>query len=405
MAPRPEPIPFREAIDFLKGKIRLPTRAWTDIREGQHARAFVVAGAIKDQLVADFHDAVARALEQGRTLDDFKRDFDSIVARHGWTYKGGRGWRSAVIYNTNLRTARAAGQWAQILRLKDVRPWLRYEAVLDSKTRPIHRQWHGTILRWDDPWWQTNYPPNGWNCRCTVVTLSDRDLEAQGWTPSPKAPPLALEARTLNTPEGPETVQVPEGVDTGFGYNVGEAAWGRGPERVALERHGAWKTLEVPAALAEPLAPLEAVTPLAKLGPRARPGVAEDLRRVFQEAVGGLDRIFTDPTGTRVLVGQAIIDHMLELALRQDGREAYFPFLPELVEKPQEIWIGFARSAASGRVGLRRRYVRLLDLGQGKLLGLVADVDQGMVSGTTFFRGEKRYLATLRSGIRIFPGK
>ena len=51
-------LPFQEAIDFLRTKLNVPTAAWTDIREAMHARAFVVAGAIEAQLIADFHDAI-----------------------------------------------------------------------------------------------------------------------------------------------------------------------------------------------------------------------------------------------------------------------------------------------------------------------------------------------------------
>lgn len=112
----PAPVPFQEAIDFLRQKVRMPSRTWTDLKEGAHARAFVVAGATSDALVADFQKAVQRAIDEGRTLADFRKDFDTIVERHGWDYNGGRNWRSRVIFDTNMRMARAAGRWAQIER-------------------------------------------------------------------------------------------------------------------------------------------------------------------------------------------------------------------------------------------------------------------------------------------------
>lgn len=396
-------VPFREAIDFYRQKVDLPTRAWTDLWEGMHARAFVVAGAVKADLVADFHDAVNRAIAEGRTLADFRKDFDRIVASHGWSYNGSRGWRSAVIYNTNLRMAHASGRWAQIQRTKEKRPYLRYVAVMDGRTRPEHRAWHGTVLPVDDPFWRTHYPPNGWNCRCTVQTLSERDIARYGYEPG-EAPPVEMESRQVNTPAGPTTVTAPRGVDTGFGYNVGEAAWGRGADRLAMERHGGWDRLIAPGGDSTP-APgrLAAVRPSAKLGNPVK-GEAE-LRAALRRAIGGDERIFTDPTGERLAVGQAIVDHMLAKPWRLDGREAFFPLIPELVTNPAEIWVGFARSAASGRVNLRRRYVRLFDLGRDRTVGLVADADGGRWSGYTFLRGGLTGLNQLRWGLRLYREK
>ena len=114
-----------EAIEFQRDKLALPTRDFTDVWEGQHARAFVVAGAQNEALLADFQEAVRRNIEEGRTLEQFRADFDKIVAEHGWSYKGKRGWRTRVIFNTNLRTAYAAGRWKQIQRVKGRRPYLR----------------------------------------------------------------------------------------------------------------------------------------------------------------------------------------------------------------------------------------------------------------------------------------
>jgi len=239
-------VPFREAIGFLRDKIELPTETWTDLWQGMHARAFVVAGARDADLVADFHEAVRRGLEDGTTLEAFREDFDRIVARHGWSYRGGRGWRSRVIFETNLRTAYQAGRWRQIQEVKEDRPWLRYVAVRDARTRPDHAAWHGAVLHADDPWWRTHYPPNGWGCRCIVQQLSGDDLEAFGYAASAGAPRVEWESRTVNTPDGEVALRVPRGIDTGWAYNVGEAGFGRGAGLIAQERHGKWQGLFAP---------------------------------------------------------------------------------------------------------------------------------------------------------------
>lgn len=387
------------AIAFLRQKVRLPTRAWTDLWEGQHARAFVVAGAQSDALLADFHEAVTRAIAEGRTAADFRKDFDRIVAAHGWSYRGSPGWRSRVIFQTNLRTAYAAGRWQQLQRVKQSRPYLRYVAVLDDRTRPLHRHWHGTVLAIDHAWWQTHFPPNGWSCRCSVQSLSERDLKRFGHKVSRRAPPSPLVERRINTPEGPVAIRVPEGIDPGFGYNVGLAGTGRGAETLALEKHGRWQALEAPGAVPAPAAPLPVDTPKAAEMPVAPPGDAGRLHGILRDAIGGDEAIFTDPIGDRVQIGQAVVDHMLEDPARQDGRERYFGLIPELIEDPAEIWIGFARNQASGRVALRRRYVKLVRLDKDRTIGLVADADGGLWSGLTFFRGNPATAKRLRQGL------
>ena len=83
-------------------------------------------------------------------------------------------------------------------------------------TRTEHASWHDTVLPADDPWWQTHFPPNGWNCRCTVQSLNDRDLDRYGLAVADKAPPIEMVERIINTPDGPRTVLVPEGHRSGL---------------------------------------------------------------------------------------------------------------------------------------------------------------------------------------------
>lgn len=216
-------LPFSEQIEFFRSKLDLPTEAWTDIWHMQHDVAFVVAGAAHDDLVGDLRGAVDQAIAEGTTLATFRRDFDGIVAEHGWSYKGGRAWRTEVIYGTNLRTSYAAGRYRQMKTLADRRPWWRYRHSHASEhPRSEHLAWDGIVLRHDDPWWKTHYGPNGWGCKCYVEALGERDLVRLGKTGPDTAPPMNMRTVTVGkTSPNPRTVSVPEGIDPGWAYAPG----------------------------------------------------------------------------------------------------------------------------------------------------------------------------------------
>lgn len=397
------PLPFDDAIAFLRQKVNLPTRAWTDLKEGAHARGFSVAGAMTAQLVEDFRRAVQQAGEKGATLAEFRKDFDRIVATHGWSYKGGRGWRSAVIYNTNLRMARGAGRWAQIQRTKGDRPYIRYSAILDSHTRPLHRDWHGTVLPVDDPWWNTHWPPNGWNCRCTAQSVSEADLRRYGWSVSP-APDTVMERRTVTLADGSrEDWPTPEGVDTGFGYHVGKA----------------WLSGAVPPQLQAPLPPVGVQTPPpSDLPPLPAPtpvdstrllpaGLApeEAARRFLAEFGADLGRAvpFRDASGTLLGIGEELFrDRAGAWKADKRGRQPYLLLLADALKAPDEIWVGWVR-ARSGDVLLRRRYLKSLVLPDGS--GAVAAFEwtnRGWVGVTTFAADDPHYLANQRVGALVY---
>jgi hypothetical protein len=187
----------------------------------------MVAGAAKADLLDDLRGAVDKAISEGTTLAQFRQDFEEIVARRGWTgWTGegsarGRAWRTRVIYETNLRTSFAAGRWQQLQAVKRRRPWLQY--IHDDSVRhprPHHQAWDGMVLHIDNPWWQTHYPPNGWGCKCRVFSISPRELAAMGKSGPDTAPDDGTYQWT-DKRTGQEYT-VPEGIDPGWDYNVGE---------------------------------------------------------------------------------------------------------------------------------------------------------------------------------------
>lgn len=211
----------KEAIAVLKAKAAIPTKRWDDAIGSVQSKGFTIAGATKLDIVNDFHEAVLKALSEGKTIGDFLKDFDRIVEQYGWSYNGSRGWRARLIFNTNMRTSRMAGLWKKIQANKAKRPYLMYVVVDDNRLRPAHARWASTILPVDHKWWRTHYPPNGWGCRCTVRSLSDSDMKRRNLTVT-EAPKIEKTER-INRRTGEVYGDVPDGIDTGWDYNVGAA--------------------------------------------------------------------------------------------------------------------------------------------------------------------------------------
>lgn len=380
-------LPFKEQIAFFRRKLNLPTNAWTDIWQQAHDHAFVVAGANRADLVADFRQAVDRAIAEGGTLEQFRKDFDAIVAKHGWSYNGGRNWRSRVIYETNLRTSYAAGRFAQLQALKGVRPFWRYRHS-DSVThpRPQHLAWNGLVLHADDPWWHTHFPPNGWGCQCTVEALNARDLQRLGKDGPDTAPPIDLQTVTvgINGPS-PRAVDTPAGIDPGFGYAPGADAWQQQQAARALATSDAqapanWQPvlqataedLGRPAAVPFEPAPVPLAAPLTDAAQ-----VAQELR----ELLGAESRVF-DLAGVPALVDAQALGAVLAPA-----DAAYLPLLLDTLADPFEVWTLPERAAAGDGYRVPTSVIKGYLLPDGRRVIVVVDQQDGSVVGWTLAVG------------------
>lgn len=381
-------LPFPEAIETLRGKLNLPTQTWTDLWEGQHARAFTVAGATREELLSDLRGAVTAALEDGETLEQFRSRFDKIVSQHGWSFRGGRNWRTRVIYETNMRTAYQAGRFQQLQAVKARRPfWLYKHSDLVTHPRPLHVAWDGLVLSADDPWWDTHYPPNGWGCRCTVRALSERDLARRGKDGPDQAPPIEWEDKTVGVRgPNPRSVRVPQGIDPGWAYNVGKARFGQRflPEEWAdwqetIAGRSPWRSLlsAGPAERARPatLPLFPAPAPLA-----APVASAQEVTEAIRQHLGG-ERKFYDAAGYRVEVDAEYLGQHV-----QGDRATFFPLLDDLLNDPYETWVNWIEHEKTGEVRLSVVMLKAYDVGRrgrGSALQVIAQAHKGRLRAYT----------------------
>lgn len=234
-----KPLPHREAIEYFRSKGFAPQiqrfHHLDTFREG-HARDWVVAKAMRDDVSQAIRKDVDRMLAEGRTLQQFQEDLAPRLKDMGWWGQSverdpvtgelqevqlGSMRRLRVIFDTNMRTAHAAGHWARIQRTKRAFPYLQYIQIERPTKRHDHARFHLKIWHVDDPIWLRIYPPNGYFCGCTVRQLTEGQMRREGLTVSP---PMDLEEEAWTNKRTGEVFQVPKGVNPGFDTNPG-AAW------------------------------------------------------------------------------------------------------------------------------------------------------------------------------------
>ncbi|MDO5650543.1 MAG: phage minor head protein [Moraxella sp.] len=178
-------LPFDEQIEFFKQKVRLSSRTYQELTAQNHDKAFVVAGAMKADLLNDLHKAVLSAIQNGEALWQFAKNFDTIVKKHGWLGDKDQNytaWRAKIIYQTNLRTSHSVGRYHQMTDpdVLKARPYWQYRHITADNPRLHHKRLNNMVLWADDVWWTVNYPPNGWGCKCYARSLSQADMDRMG---------------------------------------------------------------------------------------------------------------------------------------------------------------------------------------------------------------------------------
>lgn len=81
-----------------------------------------------------------------------------------------------TIYRTQVQLAFSAGRYQtdQHPAIQEILWGYRYVTVGDTRVRPSHAILDGVTLPKEHPFWQFFWPPNGWNCRCQVISIFEK---------------------------------------------------------------------------------------------------------------------------------------------------------------------------------------------------------------------------------------
>lgn len=266
-----------------------------DVRWNEaQAKARAIAGIHKQDVIGEFHGAMYEAMRSGKSFEAWRTEVQSRLEKHDWhllrdgdivdSASGevlGRGitkHRLETIFRTQMQSAYMAGHWQAFEEGRDTAPWLQYSAILDSRTRQSHAAVHGAVYHIDDPFWDYFYPPNGFNCRCTVRAFSDGDLKRRGLSPqTAQLEDTEVVVNRKGDTRPAKAVKLADGsrfyTDAGFQNNVGKshlANLGQLQMQRAVDLPPKLASVAVGAALKDPLVMRSTVEAMTKMVRKAQ---------------------------------------------------------------------------------------------------------------------------------------
>ncbi|MDO6747192.1 phage head morphogenesis protein [Gilvimarinus sp. 1_MG-2023] len=224
-----------KAIEYFQQKGLRETFDWRDMLGEEHNGAFTVAKMMDMDLLSTVQERLQRALDDGSTFETFARELIPQLQKSGWWGKKdvvdpltgqvieaqlGSASRLEQIFRSNLQSAYSVGRWDMIQRNAKYAPYLMYDAVDDHRTRDEHSKWDETVLPVSNAFWFEFFPPNGYNCRCGTIQMSQADLNDYGLKLSP---PPKVARRKWENPRTGKTEVIPEDITPGWNKNPGKA--------------------------------------------------------------------------------------------------------------------------------------------------------------------------------------
>ena len=161
------------AAEWFRQKLVMRDEEFYALEESARARAFTVSGVTELDALSEVWEAVERAVENGTTLEDFRKEIGELVDTDT---------HLETVFRTNVQSAYSAGRYIQNNRpeVKATHPYSKFSAILDGHETDICHDLDGTVLPTDDPFWASHQPPLHFNCRSDVTAISEEEAKASG---------------------------------------------------------------------------------------------------------------------------------------------------------------------------------------------------------------------------------
>ena len=137
----------------------------------RHSEA-VFAAFKTHQQQKELHEQLTDDEGKLKSFDQFRKDTEPIIQEYNVNWL-------RTEYDTAVRRARFAADWKRFEKDKDLYPNLKWLPSVSVNKREGHRVFYNRVWKADDPFWNTNYPGNLWNCKCGLTSTDEKITEGR----------------------------------------------------------------------------------------------------------------------------------------------------------------------------------------------------------------------------------
>ena len=192
---------YTRGIAFLRRRMKLTEEEIAALEATADKHVLRVLATSKQATERALQRAIleihAKNLHVGEAVKELRKAWDSA----GLSERNSFQLEAIVRTQTQLAYSAGAGQLYEDPDIDEILWGYKYVTVGDDRVRDSHIALDGVTLPKDDPFWETNTPPNGWACRCQTI-------------------PIFRERKVVRPPDKVEIDGkiVRQGADPGFGF-------------------------------------------------------------------------------------------------------------------------------------------------------------------------------------------
>lgn len=173
---------YQSAADYLRARNVEPSAEFYARLEHLRQEAWTLSKISDVEQIEQVKQSLVKALAEGKSFREWQQALTPEMLALPRHYQ-------ETVFRTAMLSSYNGAKWTHFRAHIGRRPILRYIAVNDHRTRPAHHALHGLMMPVDEERWQQLAPPLGFNCRCTMVSLSDKQAKALGYSGAPEKLP------------------------------------------------------------------------------------------------------------------------------------------------------------------------------------------------------------------------
>lgn len=173
-------LPWLDAIAEFRRRGVVSPNEFATLLNGYTQRADQQRQDVLEHVQKKVKALLEEAIRGGDTFETFATKFET--ARPELGIEKAKPSYLQNVFRTNVQSAYGAGRFRAITDpvVVETRPFVQYRTVGDSRVRPAHAELADKVFNTGDPLWHRVSPPNGYQCRCAIVTLSRDEAREMG---------------------------------------------------------------------------------------------------------------------------------------------------------------------------------------------------------------------------------